>query len=224
MKTIVAIGGGSIAEKSTLEIDKYIISLANKEKPNVLFVPTASIDAQGYIDTFINYYESLGCVVDVLRLSTTDDDNIIKSKIFSSDIIYIGGGNTARMMRIFKRTKVNEYIKLAYEQGIILAGLSAGAMAFFKSGYSDSNRSTNPNASLCLVKCLDIIPYCFCPHYNDPDRKSFDFWVVNKNFDGIALCDDAALIYIDDKIKGIIKTDSNAKCFNINALGKSEII
>ena len=207
MKVIVPIGGGEISLRSTIEIDKYIVSLVNKETKKVLFIPTASGDMPSYIERFTNLYKELGCEVDSLLLSKTENDNLIRSKIFSSDIIYIGGGNTARMMRIFKRTHVNEYLKLAYERGIILTGLSAGAMAYFTNGYSDSNRSTNPEASLCLVKCLDLIPYCFCPHYNEEERKSFDEFVVKKGFNGLALEDNVALVVIDDKIQGIIKSN-----------------
>ena len=223
MKAIIPIGGGDIGTASTLKIDKYVISLANKEKPKVLFIPTASGDMQSYIDKFTNYYQSLGCEVDTLLLSITDNDNLIRSKIFTSDIIYIGGGNTAKMMRIFKRNKVNEYLKLAYEKGIVLTGLSAGAMCYFTNGYSDSNRSTNSEASLCLVKCLDIIPYCFCPHYNEQERKSFDDFVKNKHFNGLALEDNTALVYIDGEIKGIIKSDDNYFAYYINENEKIKI-
>ena len=223
MKVIVPIGGGEISLKSTIEIDKYIVSLVNKETKKVLFIPTASGDMPSYIERFTNLYKELGCEVDTLLLSKTENDNLIRSKIFSSDIIYIGGGNTARMMRIFKRTHVNEYLKLAYEKGIILTGLSAGAMAYFTNGYSDSNRSTNPEASLCLVKCLDLIHYCFCPHYNESERKSFDEFVVKKGFDGLALEDNVALVVTDDKIQGIIKSNTNNTGYYIINGEKEEI-
>lgn len=216
MKVIIPIGGGNIENRTTEVIDKYIISLVKKENKKVLFIPTASGDFESYINKFKEYYTSLNCEVDTLLLLSTTNDNLIRSKIFSSDIIYIGGGNTAKMMRIFKRTHVNEYLKLAYEKGIILTGLSAGAMAYFTNGYSDSNRSTNPNASLTEVKCLNLIPYCFCPHYNENERKSFDDFIKNKNFNGLALDDDCALIYIDNEIHGIIKSNKNANGYFIN--------
>ena len=223
MKAIIPIGGGEISLKSTLKIDEYIVSLVTSETKKVLFIPTASGDMVSYIERFKAHYESLGCEVDTLLLLQTQNDNLIRSKIFSSNIIYIGGGNTARMMRIFKRNKVNEYLLKAYEKGIILTGLSAGAMAYFTNGYSDSNRSTNPEASLCLVKCLNIIPYCFCPHYNEEERKSFDEFVISKGFNGLALEDDVALVYIDDAIKGVIKANVNNEGYYINNNLKEKI-
>ena len=223
MKAIIPIGGGEISLKSTLKIDEYIVSLVTSETKKVLFIPTASGDMVSYIERFKAHYERLGCEVDTLLLSQTQNDNLIRSKIFSSNIIYIGGGNTAKMMRIFKRNKVNEYLLKAYEKGIILTGLSAGAMAYFTNGYSDSNRSTNPEASLCLVKCLNIIPYCFCPHYNEEERKSFDEFVISKGFNGLALEDDVALVYIDDEIKGVIKANVNNEGYYINNNLKEKI-
>ena len=89
-------------------------------------------------------------------------------------------------------------------------------MAYFSNGYSDSNRSTNINASLTEVKCLNFIPYCFCPHYNEQERKSFDEFVKNKNYNGLAIDDNCALLYIDDVIKGVIKSDNNANAYLIN--------
>lgn len=222
MKVIIPIGGGNILNKTTKEIDEYIISLANVNKPKVLFIPIASNDYSEYVNNFTSYYESLNCEVKTLYLSKTNNDNLIRSLIFSANIIYIGGGNTAKMMRIFKRTHVNEYLKMAYDDGIILTGISAGAMAYFTNGYSDSNRSTNENASLTLVKCLDLIPYCFCPHYNEEERKSFDSFVNESNFNGLALEDNTALLFIDNEVKGIINCN-NEKGYFINKNSKEEI-
>ena len=215
MKIIIPIGGGEIPS-TTIEIDKYIISLVRKDIIKVLFIPTASGDNELYISKFKDYYKSLGCVVDTLLLSQTENDMLIRTKIFGSDIIYIGGGNTGRAIRKFKRYHIDEYLKKAYERGIILTGLSAGAMVYFDSGYSDSNRSTNINNPLSYLKCLNLIPYCLCPHYNEPERKTFDNFVKDNNYKGIALEDNCALVFIDDKIKGIIKANIDAKGYYID--------
>ena len=201
-KIILAIGGGSL--DSNININKFLVNQAHKDVPNVLFIPIASGDNDVYVQRFIEHFEKLGCNVDVLYLQNQTNDNLIRTKIFRSDIIYIGGGNTAKMMRVFKRTRVNIYLLEAYKRGIIMSGISAGAMAFFKSGYSDSNKMIDSSASLTLVKCLDIIPYCFCPHRNDPERDGFEDFIKEKGIDGLALDDDVALLYKNDEIIGII--------------------
>ena len=127
-KTIVAIGGGELYLNKTLPIDKYIVELSGKKNPVALFIPTASGEPNGYIEAFNQVYGTkLGCLTDVLKIITEDPtDGEIKEKIASADIIYVGGGNTAKMMETWERRNVGFYLKEAYEKGTILAGLSAG--------------------------------------------------------------------------------------------------
>lgn len=112
-KKIVAIGGGEIGREGydieTLEIDREIIKLTNKKIPTLLFVPTASEDSEGYCETIYNYYgKKLKCNIEYLKLIK---DKLsfaeIKRKINSADIIYVGGGNTLKMMTIWRNLGVD---------------------------------------------------------------------------------------------------------------------
>jgi dipeptidase E len=69
---IVAIGGGEVSKNETYDIDKFIVESSKKEKPNFLFIPTASKDAEAYIQTINDLYENLGCKTDTLCLCSTD--------------------------------------------------------------------------------------------------------------------------------------------------------
>ena len=69
---IIAIGGGEIVSNETYEIDKFIVESAKKENPNFLFIPTASKDAEAYIETINDYFGSLGCKTDTLYLSNVE--------------------------------------------------------------------------------------------------------------------------------------------------------
>ena len=176
MGIIVAIGGGEIAQHETLAIDKEIIRLSGKKRPTVLFIPTASSDAQGYIDTFTDYYgKFLNCNVNVLKLINQHiDAKEISEKIFSSDIIYVGGGNTLMMMTLWRKLGIDKMLKKAYTEGIVLCGISAGAICWFKFGNSDSRRFKNSKAPLIKVSGLSLLDGLLCPHYHsikyDKDR------------------------------------------------------
>jgi dipeptidase E len=104
MGIIVAIGGGELRNFETLEIDEYIVKSTGKENPKALFIPTASGDALAYVDTFNKVYgEKLGCKTDSLLLSSENlEDKEIENKILSSDLIYVGGGNTEKMIKLWK--------------------------------------------------------------------------------------------------------------------------
>lgn len=116
---IVAIGGGEIGRPGypieTERIDREIIRLTGKRRPKVLFLPTASGDDPSYWEVFQRYYgQRLGCRTDILYLLRQRPSfKEIKEKILSSDIIYVGGGNTLRMLRRWRRLGVDKVLELA---------------------------------------------------------------------------------------------------------------
>jgi len=107
---IVAIGGGEINNLETLEIDKVVVGLTGKKHPKALFIPTASDDAGGYWNVYQEVYgNKLGCSTDVLYLVNEKPDEVeIKDKILNSDLIYVCGGNTLKMMKIWKENNVDK--------------------------------------------------------------------------------------------------------------------
>ena len=216
MGTIVSIGGGSIKDLETLVIDEYIVSLTNKERPRALFIPTASGDAQTYIDVFNNVYrEKLRCITDTLLLTNSNlSEEEIKNKILSSDIIYVGGGDTSKMLDIWHKCKVDKYLKMAYEKGIILTGLSAGSICWFKYGYSK-----NDSDYICL-EALGFINAIHCPHYDEEDRKGFDLIIDKFNEIGIALENNCSIVFKEDSFR-VIKGNENANAYKLfNGNGK----
>jgi len=200
---IVAIGGGEIAKGETIKIDQYIVSCAKKDNPQLLFIPTASMDAPGYIETVKSVYGNLGCSVTALCLHTkTYTDAEIKSLILDADIIYVGGGNTLKMMQTWKYYQVDKYLVETYKAGKVLAGLSAGAICWFKKGHSDSLFFDNVNqAEFIFVEGLNLIPYVVCPHYDEEERKNFDEMINAEDLDGFALETSTALVYENNEYK-----------------------
>ncbi len=218
MGKIVAIGGGELTKNETLAIDKFIVSLAKKNTPKVIFIPTASSDAQGYIDSVFEYFSSLNCVVDSLCLTHKNlSEQEIKDKILSADIVYVGGGNTRKMMNIWRENNVDTYLKLAYDKGVVMSGLSAGSICWFKWGHSDSDAYENGyNCAFSKVAGLGILNFAHCPHYNESGRDGFDEMIAHDNINGIALEDCTALIEIDGKFS-ILKSDDAYNCFIISS-------
>ena len=104
-KAIVAIGGGEIRTRGTADIDREIIRLSNKKHPKVLFIPAASSDSERYCRNFTEYFgKFLKCHTDVLLLvDAPPSAQEIERKIFSSHVVYVGGGNTLHMMRVWRR-------------------------------------------------------------------------------------------------------------------------
>lgn len=224
MGIIVAIGGGELSLNETFAIDKFIVDLLGKNEPTALFIPTASGEPQGYIDTFNKVYGmELGCKTDCLKFLTDElSDSEIQDKIYSSDIIYVGGGNTKKMMSAWKDRRIDKYLLTAYERGSILSGLSAGSICWFKYGHSDSIKETT--GEYCLLEGLDIIPFIHCPHYEE--REEFDEFMKTQDIKAIAIENNCAIVFKDGLYKVINSLDSaNAYILeNINGKINKQVI
>ena len=218
MKTIVAIGGGEIGDLETLEIDKEIVALTKKTHPKALFIPTASHDAKEYWKSFRKVYgEILGCNIDLLSLSKEQiTEKEIKEKILSTDLIYVGGGNTKYMLEVWKNFNVDTCLKMAWEKGIILSGLSAGAICWFKYGHSDSESFLDGKTWRYIkLPGLGFINAFHCPHYNENNRREdFHKMIMNHNGIGIALENKVSIIFTDDKFK-LLKSDDKSMGYKV---------
>ena len=178
MKKIIAIGGGEIGRPGhpieTTSIDKEIIKLTGKKNPKLLFIPTASSDSELYSEAVKNHFGNrLGCKIDVLYLIKEKlSKKEIKEKIFKSDIVYVGGGNTLKMLNLWKKKGVDIILKSALKKGIVLSGLSAGGICWFGKGSSDSRRFYDSKGKIIKIGGLNFVPALFCPHYDvEEDRR-----------------------------------------------------
>ncbi len=222
MKKIVTIGGGEIGRPGypveTTKIDREIVRLTGKKSPAVLFIPTASSDSEGYYNAAQKHFgKKLGCRMDILRLiKEKPSRKTIEQKIMSADIVYVGGGNTQKMLRIWKRNGVDKILKKAWGKGIVLSGLSAGSICWFRGGTSDSRRFKNPNADLIKVTGLAFIPALHSPHYDvEKDRRPGLKKIMRKT-PGVAIAIDncCALEFINDTYR-VISSKPKAKAYKV---------
>ncbi len=217
-KTIVAIGGGELKDLATFEIDRAIVGLTNKTHPHALFIPTASGDADSYWQTFQAVYgATLGCSTDVLWLLKEQlTPNDIEDKILSADLIYVGGGNTLSMMKRWRRLGVDTILNRAYAKGIVLSGISAGAICWFKYGLGESLKYRDPARwSFIRVRGLGFINALLCPHYHSviSEQDCENMLAVHGGV-GIALEDHCALAIIDDHYR-IVTSQADGRAYKL---------
>lgn len=142
MGRVVAISGGNL--QTTEKLNIYALQLSGKEHPNVLFIGTASMDADEYYTNFKAVYHNMNCNVDNLPLVKKKlAADMIDEKLKWADVIYVGGGDTRAMMTIWKQYSLDKKLREIYEKDeAVLTGISAGAIGWFKSGHSDSDSFT----------------------------------------------------------------------------------
>lgn len=196
MKQIIAIGGGGFGRViKDLKIEKYIKSQSSKPNPKICFIPTATGDDQGYIDNFYKAFNELGCETSHINFFKRTID--LKSHILNQDIIYVGGGNTKSMLAVWKEWGLDLILEEAYQEGIIMSGVSAGAICWFKKGITDSWADHQ-----ATIDCLGFVEGICCPHYDEePERIPYVKGILtNKKIDScLAIEGYTALHLIDDK-------------------------
>lgn len=219
MGTTIAIGGGSIGYErpaQTTKIDKEIVARANKKQPRMLFIPTASNDAQTYIDVFNKHFSKLGCKIETLLLIREQPTKkVIREKIAKADIIYVGGGNTLKMMMLWRKKGVDKELIKAHKKGTIVSGLSAGAICWFQYGNSDSRKYTSKSDNLIRVSSLGIINALMCPHFDTEKNRKQSLRTMMRNTHkivGLALEENCALEIKDDTYK-VLTSKKQAKAY-----------
>jgi dipeptidase E len=158
-RTVVLLGGG-FSDGEHTELDDFLIESAQVSAPRICFVPTASGDAPGYIERFYDGLSGSGCTLSHLALfrrSVVDLDLFLSEQ----DLVYVGGGNTANLLAVWRLHGLDRALRRAYADGTVLAGFSAGAACWFESCLTDSFGGLAP-----LRDGLGILPGSFCPHYN----------------------------------------------------------
>ena len=217
---IVAIGGGGFGRSTrNLEIEKYIIKLSSKLKPKVCFIPTASGDNDSYKVNFYDVFTTLGCEpshIDLFKRTIDIEDHIKKQ-----DIIYVGGGNTKSLIALWKDWGLDLILKVAYHNGLILSGVSAGAICWFKYGITDSWQN-----NLSVLKCLNFVGGVCCPHYDEEENRIpyVKEIIRNRTIEScIAIEGDAALHFINDKPYRSINFGKDKRSYNLS-LKESNIL
>lgn len=214
---IIAIGGGEVYYNETYAIDQFIAAAANKDNPNLLFIPTASEDEPSYVEVIGDLYSELGCTVDSLLLcdGTTSSEEA-KDMIEWADIIYVGGGNTDYMMNIWREYSVDQYLWEAYQAGKVLSGLSAGSICWFIAGDSDSEFIEGvENPQNKWVYGLGIIPYLNCPHYDEESRNNFEDLFVGQTTEAIAIENQVAIVWEDGDMS-VIKSNPEKNAYRLS--------
>ena len=201
MGAIVSIGGGDAEAPERALIDRRILDLTGREQPKALFVPTASYDSPERWQVFRSVYgERLGCETRALwLLGRRLPSEEIEEAVAWADAVYVGGGNTLKMMRRWRLLGVDDALRRAHAAGTVLAGQSAGMLCWFAYGHSDSMFYYSPDDwDYVRVRGLGLVDALACPHYDGetngaPRAASFALMVARHRGAAIAVDNDCAL-------------------------------
>jgi aminopeptidase N len=165
-KQIIAIGGGGFGRNpGDGVIEQYILDQTGKEKPNICFIPTATGDNEAYKVNYYSTFSKLDC--NPIHLDFFKRTPDLEQLIPQQDAIFVGGGNTKSMLAVWKDWNLDKLLKDAYEKGVVMSGVSAGANCWFERAVVDSWEE-----DLRVIDCMGFVKGNCCPHYDEePQRR-----------------------------------------------------
>ena len=216
-RQIVALGGGGFSDGGPpSKLDDYILGLARTPRPRVCFLPTASGDADAYVASFYRAFSPRDCRPSDLALfrRTVVD---LSPFLLEQDVIYVGGGNTANLLATWRTHGVDRILREAWDQGIVLAGISAGAICWFEASITDSFGLDLAG----LRDGLGLIAGSACPHYNSEERRRPVYrQLVGSGFPpGYAIDDQAGLHFVDGELVEVVSNADGRTAYEVRLEG-----
>jgi dipeptidase E len=207
-QTIVPFGGGMSCDGAA----KVLTELTGKERPRLLYIGTATAEDPEFA---LRIYDQFLPFADVSRLEFfpwPPDD--LRSLVLESDLIFVGGGNTANMLAIWRVHGVDELLREAMERGIVLSGSSAGGICWFEHGVTDSF-----GPQLGPMDCLGFLPGSFCPHWNDEELRRPVYHGLLKDGwpSGYAADAGVGLHFVNGELRGAFACDEGSQAYRLEA-------
>lgn len=195
-------------EDDASPIDAYIRDLTGEQRPRICFVSTASGDLPAHIDKFYCTYEHLGCEPSHLPFFRQADRNALPlsnfaARLLEQDAIFVGGGNTKSLLAVWREWQLDLVLREAAERGILLSGMSAGAICWFQAGLTDSLGGSQYRP----IPCLGLLAGgCSVHHGSDANRQpSLDVALRSGPIpSSIAIDDFAAVLYEGNTIGQVV--------------------
>jgi dipeptidase E len=209
---IIALGGGGFSmEPENLALDEYVLRQARVSEPAVAFIPTASGDADAYISNFYTAFSRLPCRPSYLPLFSRTPD--LREYLLAQDVIYVGGGNTKSLLGVWREWGLPEVLREAWAAGVVLAGVSAGAVCWFEQGLSDAFVG-----ELRQIQCLGFLAGSCCPHYDgEAERRPtyHEFLRTGAIPPGLAIDDGVAVHFVGDEIHRVVASRPGATAYHV---------
>jgi len=224
MQRILAIGGGGfLMEDGPSPIDRYLLGLAERDKPRVCFISTPSGDLPEHLEKFYQAYPTALCTPSHLSFFRKPSQHAapldgFEEHVLSQDIIFVGGGNTKSALAVWREWGLNRVLEKALGADIILSGMSAGAMCWFQQGLTDSFWGPEYRP----LTCLGFLSGGCGVHYNDdPKRRRALHSAMEASAikPSIAIDDYAAALYCGGQVERVVSWRNGATAYRVSLEG-----
>jgi peptidase E len=219
-RTIVAIGGGGFSTDAASPLDDFLLELTGAERPRAAFLATASGDNDSYMVRFHEAYGRRGVATTHVPLFAALAPEEIRERVLGADLVYVGGGNTASLLAVWRAHGVDVLLREAWERGTVLGGVSAGGNCWFEACTTDSFGPIAP-----LADGLGFLAGSFCPHYDaEPERRPAYTRLVAEGFPpGFAAEDGVALRFAGTELAEAVTATPGKHAYRVEPGGETPL-
>ena len=218
-RRIVALGGGGFQmEPENPLLDRFVLSLTGVERPRVCFVPTALGDAEGDVAAFYRAFAALDCRPADLGLFERRVGDL-RAFVLAQDAVYVGGGNTASLLAVWRAHGLDRVLAEAWRAGIVLCGVSAGMNCWFEASVTDS---FDVGRLAPLHDGLGLLAGSACPHYDGEEQRRPAFHRLigaGELAGGWAADDGAALVFAGEELAEVVASRPGAAGYRVERDG-----
>ncbi|MBA2522526.1 MAG: peptidase E [Solirubrobacterales bacterium] len=216
---IVAMGGAEFSMRPENEAlhDFVLAQTRAGPSPRICLMPTASGDPRDQIISFHAAMERRGCVASALslfRLGVAPID--LAEHLLSQDAIYVTGGSMVNLLALWREHRLDEIMRAAHEQGILLCGYSAGSMCWFEHGISRGGGSPAPFPGLGLLGGSHCVHYSQDPARRDAFRSAIGSGLIGS---GLALDDHAAALIREGDLVEAVRSREASSAYRVEPDG-----
>ena len=197
---------------------KYMAELTGKERPRICYLPTASADGEGGSLRFFQNCATLNVEPHVQNsfIASYRQQQTWEEVFLSMDGIVVSGGNTLNQQAIWKAQGIDEVLRKAWDQGVVLGGASAGSLCWFEEGTTDSRPK-----ELTKVECLGFIRGSHSPHYDAEEqrRPTYHRMILSGEMKPGYACDNnAGIFFRDNDVERAVHTREDAHSYYVSAI------
>ena len=195
----------------------YLTGLTGRPRPRVCVLATAMGDHPDVVEGMQARFADT-CETSHLVLFSQPNVADPEDLLLSQDLIFVGGGSVANMLAVWRVHELDRIMPEAWRRGIVLAGVSAGALCWFESGTTDSfGEVLRP-----FTDGLGFFPGSYCPHYDgEPRRRPFYTSLVASGTlpAGFACDNGAGTHFVDMTLAGLVSVAAEARGYRVEPDG-----
>jgi peptidase E len=145
----------------------HLARVPSTRAPRLTYLGTAGGDSQVWNAAVLGAGSRAGVTTTALDLFPMPSVDDVTAHLLAQDVVWVGGGSVANLLAVWRVHELDVALRTAWEAGVVLGGVSAGSICWFRGGTTDS---FGPELR-AVTDGLGFLPYANGVHYDSEARR-----------------------------------------------------